>query len=149
MTGITLKLLLFIAIVLGIDLYDWRGILSLAKKWPFLQKKWFSTSYLILSVSLLSALLLAVYIKIDLGLRLAIIILFFVAAVFKACFALFLLIDDLRRLMLRLTGAPKEPTQQTIGSKPKGNAIPRSEFLVKAGLLAGAVPLAAFKLNMS
>jgi predicted MPP superfamily phosphohydrolase len=58
------------------------------------------------------------------------------------------LIDDAKRLIKRTAQKRKNNVlpKQDIQTKPE--AIPRSEFLLKAGLLAGLVPLAALKLDM-
>jgi len=148
MKGVTLNLLLFIAIVLLIDVYVFSGLRKLSVKWRFIGKKWFFITWCVVTVLLLCGLLLAVYVKIDLGLRLGIIISFFGLLLFKACFALFLLIDDLRRLSIFASGKLQKPRPEPSPAKPAADAIPRSEFLLKAGLLAGAVPLAAFGLEM-
>jgi uncharacterized protein len=149
MEGITLNLFLFIALVLSIDVYVFCGIRKLSAKWPFIGKRRFFITWWSVSILILSSLLIAVYFKIHVDARLVIILLFFILLLFKASFALFLLVDDLRRIIiftgrkLKKTGVKPSPV-----TKPTGDAIPRSEFLLKAGLLAGAVPIAAFKLNM-
>jgi len=148
MEGVTLNLLFFIAIVLLMDVYVFRGLQNLAVKWRLLGKKWFLITWIIVTVSLLGGLLLAVYVKIDLGWRLIIILSFFGLLLFKACFALLLLIDDIRRSGIFISRKFKKPAVQAPKTKVETATIPRSEFLLKAGLLAGAIPLAAFKLNM-
>lgn len=148
MEGVTLNLLLFIAIVLLLDVYVFKGLSKLSVKWKFIGKKWFFITWVTVTTLLLSGLLLGVYIKIDLGLRLFIVLAFFGLLLFKACFALLLLVDDLRRLTIFISRKPKKPAVPLAGTKTAADTIPRSEFLLKAGLLAGAVPLAAFKLTM-
>ena len=147
MKGFSLNLLLFVIVVLLIDGYAFSGLRSLSKKWRFLGTKAFLVAYAAYSVLLLSCLLMVVYVKVSLGFRLAVIVLFFVSLLFEFCFALFLLADDLRRLLVRLSRKSK-PITKAPANKPVGNPIPRSEFLLKAGLLAGTIPLAAMRLEM-
>ena len=147
MKGFSLNLLLFVIVVLLIDGYAFSGLRSLSKKWRFLGTKAFLVAYAAYSVLLLSCLLVVVYVKVSLGFRLAVIVLFFVSLLFEFCFALFLLADDLRRLLVRLSRKSK-PITKAPANKPVGNPIPRSEFLLKAGLLAGTIPLAAMRLEM-
>ncbi|WP_295672925.1 metallophosphoesterase [uncultured Mucilaginibacter sp.] len=148
MEGVTLNLLFFIAIVLLLDVYVFRGLSKLSVKWKFIGKRWFFITWVTVTTVLLGSLLLAVYVKIDLGLRLVIVLAFFGLLLFKACFALVLLVDDLRRLSIFIGRKRKKTSIETVETKQPPTPIPRSEFLLKAGLLAGAVPLAAFKLNM-
>ncbi len=65
---------------------------------------------------------------------------FFLLAIGKVLFLPFILIDDLRRLVLWLNKKSKKQTSKP--HQPGPYDIPRSEFLMKAGLLAGAIPLA-------
>ncbi len=148
MKGISLNLLLFIIATLLIDVYTFNGLRALSKKWRFLGKKWFVFAFCGYSVLLLSGLLMVVYTRVDLSVRLAIIVLFFVSLLFEFCFALFLLIDDLRRLAIFFIRKLKKPTAKQPHKTLGTDAIPRSEFLLKAGILAGTIPMAAIKLNM-
>jgi len=148
MKGVTLNLFLFIVIVLLVDVYVFSGLRKLSAKWRWLGKRWFFIIWWTVSGLLLSALLTAVYVKIDLDLRLVIVVSFFGLLLFKACFALFLVVDDIRRLTIFCGRILKKPAIPQQVKKPDADAIPRSEFLLKAGLLAGAVPLAGFKLTM-
>lgn len=148
MKGPSLNLLLFIIVVLLIDGYVLYGLRALPKKLRPPAKKWFPAAWSIFSILLVAALVLVVYVKVDLGVRLAIVVSFFGLLLLKACFALFLLIDDIRRLFIYCKRKLRTAEKPAAGESPKPGNIPRSEFLVKAGLIAGAVPLAAFKLNM-
>ncbi|HZY35888.1 MAG TPA: metallophosphoesterase [Mucilaginibacter sp.] len=148
MKGISLNLLFFIAATLLIDVYAFNGLRALSTKWHFLGKRWFLVAYWAYSILLLAGLLVVVYVKVDLGVRLAIIVAFFGSLVFEFCFALFLLADDLRRLLVFAGRRFKKDNIQQPDHKPSVDAIPRSQFLLKAGLLAGTIPLAALKLNM-
>jgi len=148
MKGISLNLLLFIAATLLIDVYAFSGLRALSAKWRFLGKRWFFIAYCAYSILLLTGLVVVVYVKVDLEVRLAVIVTFFGSLLFEFCFALFLLVDDLRRLFVFFARKSKKQPSLQPDKKPTADAIPRSEFLLKAGLLAGVVPLAALKLKM-
>ncbi|MDP9049061.1 MAG: metallophosphoesterase, partial [Bacteroidota bacterium] len=142
-----LKLILFIASLLLVDWYVLSGLRGLPKKRRFFHKESFTRSYWIFTISLLTCILLVIYIKVGFGVRMGLLILFFTVYLCKVSFALFILIDDLRRGALFLV-RKKKPLPGTQEAKTAPSAIPRSAFLMQAGLLAGAVPLAAIGLNM-
>jgi predicted MPP superfamily phosphohydrolase len=148
MKGQTLNLILLVIVLLLIDRYVLSGIRSLSKKWRFLNKKWFSAAYWVFSITMLTGMLMVIYIKVGLVVRLSFTIGFFLVALFKLSFAVFILLDDFRRLCIYLVKRFKKPAPQPV-SETTAPAIPRSEFLMKAGLLAGVVPLAGIKLNMA
>ena len=159
MKGQTLHIIFFAAALLLIDLYVLGGIKGVSKKWLFLQKRSFTIWYWIVSVLLITGLIFVVFVKMGLVIRLAFVMLFFVIILFKISFIPFLLIDDIRRLILFIKNRisrrgvlhrpllPAPPSDPSL-SRTSLPTIPRSEFLMKAGLLAGAIPLAAVKLNM-
>ena len=137
-----------VAVFLLVDFYVIKGLPSLAKKWQFLNKKNVVKGYYILSALLLVGAILASIIEIKFQIRLAVLVYFFVVFLFKVCFAIFLLIDDLRRVALYFIQSKKQKSPLVQSKEDSPFDIPRSEFLLKAGLLAGAVPLAALRLNM-
>jgi predicted MPP superfamily phosphohydrolase len=147
MSGRTINMAVFIAVIFIIDLYVLNGLKGLSIKWKLLGKKFFRLFYLAASVVLTVGLLIVIHVKLGLMVRIFYIIGFFVLLIFKVCFAVILLIDDLRRLLIYTTRKLKKPSPVTTPAEA-GSDIPRSEFLLKAGLLAGAVPLAALKLSM-
>ncbi|TWJ00060.1 hypothetical protein JN11_02475 [Mucilaginibacter frigoritolerans] len=142
--------LLIIAVLLLLDLYIYNGIRSGLLKWAIIKKKWFVRSYWIVSGCLIIMVLMGVYVKLGIGIRATFLLLYFLLFVGKISLLPFLLIDDVRRLTIKLIRRFKKdkvsntPATST-SSLPE---IPRSEFLVKAGLLAGSVPLAAMKITM-
>ncbi|MDP9077940.1 MAG: metallophosphoesterase [Bacteroidota bacterium] len=156
MKGQALHIILIVPVLLLLDLYVFSGLLGASKKKLFLQKKWFRNFYWISSIFLLTGLIIVIFVKIGMMVRLAFVVLFFLVFIFKVCFVPFLLIDDVRRLIIatknrfKKTGRPvsNTPTDNKAISNTPVPSIPRSEFLMKAGLLAGAIPLAAIKLNM-
>jgi predicted MPP superfamily phosphohydrolase len=148
MKGQTLNLISLVIVLSLVDLYVLSGVRSLSKKWRFLNNEWFPKAYWSFSAIMLTGILMVIYIKVGLVVRLTFIMLFFLVILFKLSYIVFILIDDLRRfgiyILKRLKRRAPEPLAHTTAP-----AIPRSEFLMKAGLLAGVVPLAAIKLNMA
>jgi predicted MPP superfamily phosphohydrolase len=142
-----LNIILIIAILLLIDLYVLHGIRGAFKKWKLPHSGDFTFLYWLVSVLLITALLLAVYINIGVGTRAGVMMVFFLIFLGKISFLPFLMIDDLRR-MLKLRRDRLKRKAEAISIPTKDHAIPRSEFLMKAGLLAGAIPLAAIKISM-
>ncbi len=142
-----LQLILFIAALLLVDRYVLSGLRGLPQKRRFFHKESFTRSYWIFTASLLTVILLVIYIKVGFGVRLGLLILFFLVYLCKVSFALFILIDDIRRAG-RYLAKKNNPSAETQETKTGAPAIPRSEFLMQAGLLAGALPLAAIGLNM-
>jgi len=143
-----LSFAVIVLVLLLIDFYALNGVRSLSKKWPFVRKKWFQITYLVVSGLLLAGLLLVIYVKVGLSVRLGFLVGFFLIFLCKLSFVPFLLIDDVRRLSIYLMNRRKKTAPAQPAGEPKPFAIPRSEFLMKAGLLAGAIPLAALKLDM-
>ena len=161
MNGIHLQVFLLVAALLLIDLYVLSGLKGASKKWKFLQKKRFPLYYWMFSIFLIADLFFVVYVKMGVMGRVGLITFFFLVFLFKISFVPFIAIDDLRRLFLSVKKriatrrgvlhTPSDPPTQTATTPtPPQNIsdIPRSEFLMKAGLLAGAVPLVALKINM-
>ncbi|MBB6112961.1 hypothetical protein SAMN05421821_12535 [Mucilaginibacter lappiensis] len=142
-----LNITLIVTILLLIDLYVLHGIRGAFKKWKLPHSGDFTFFYWFISILLIAGLLLAVYINLGVGIRAAVLMAFFLIFLGKISFLPFLMIDDLRRmLVLRRNRLKRKP--EDISIPPQEHAIPRSEFLMKAGLLAGAVPLAAIKISM-
>jgi predicted MPP superfamily phosphohydrolase len=146
MKGQTLNLVLSVGVLFLIDLYVLNGLRGISKKWKFFHKKQFPLFYWIYNAVLLTILFWAIYTKIDFKVRLGLITVFFLDLLFKISFIPFLIIDDIRRAFTNIQRKKVQPWQQPASSEIP--AIPRSEFLIKAGLLAGAVPLAALKISM-
>ncbi|MDB5008090.1 MAG: metallophosphatase [Mucilaginibacter sp.] len=141
----TLNIAVIVAVLLLLDVYILSGINALSVKWRFIQKKWFKKTYWAFSIVLITAFILGLYLNLKVGMRAAFLLSFFLILMGKISFLPFLLIDDLRRWVTRLR---RNKQSSTVPLEPHLPAIPRSEFLMKAGLLAGAVPLAAIKLTM-
>ena len=134
----TLTIFLICAGFLLADLYLIGGIRAGLKKRKFAQKRSFTIFYWAISILFIGGVFISVFFKMGLGVRAAFLLGFFLMAFAKVLFLPFILADDVRRIFIRLKRKNKpDPITQ-----PGPDAIPRSEFLMKAGLLAGSIPLA-------
>lgn len=96
------------------------------------------------SILLIIGVFAAIFLNLFLSLRAVILVAFFLSAVAKVFMLPFLLIDDLRRLgikLIRLVRTKQLKNQPT--NQPAGEPISRSVFLAKASLVAAAVPLSS------
>ena len=121
------------------DFYIIGGIRAGLKKWKFVQKRSFSVLYWAISIIFITGIFLSIFLRMGLGARSVLLLGFFLMGIGKLLFLPFILIDDIRRLFIwfrQKTKKKDKPLRQ-----PGPNDIPRSEFLVKAGLLAGSIPL--------
>ncbi|TSD62642.1 metallophosphoesterase [Inquilinus sp. KBS0705] len=146
MQGQALTLLL-VSVLLAADYYILKGVRAAFKKWSFIRTKWFLILYWLSAAFLISALIVGVYTKLGAGPRTALLFGFALVFIFKISFILVIFIDDIRRWITKALRKSKQ--QVSPPAEPyQPEAIPRSEFLMKAGLLAGIVPLTAIKLSM-
>ncbi|MDB5150554.1 MAG: metallophosphoesterase [Mucilaginibacter sp.] len=150
-----LSILFWIIIELLADRYVLQGIRGAFKKWRLLQSKAFAIFYWAISALTVAALLTGGYITIaGTGVRAACLLITFILLICKFTFILFIFADDIRRkiVLKKQTAAAATATHyQTApptATSTNIDTIPRSEFLLKAGLLAAAVPLAAIKKAM-
>ncbi len=131
--------------LLAFDLYCYKAILSVFKKWSPNSKKRFKISYWGYTILLIIGVFCSIYFKtvLFLSLKSIILVAFFLTLVCKFMMLPFLLIDDLRRLVIKTIRLKetkvKPPNLQTNPGEP----ISRSSFLVKAGLITAAVPLSS------
>jgi hypothetical protein len=143
-----LTCLIFIAIHILLDVYIIKCIRATPKKWRFLQKNWFYKTYRIGSICLIIGFLAGTYIFfIGVGIRSAFLLLFFLALLFKLSLSIFLASDDIRIWATKFSHPKKNKTAST-PARTGGPPLPRSEFLLKAGLLAASVPMASIFLTM-
>jgi predicted MPP superfamily phosphohydrolase len=138
-----ITILLISAILLVADAYIISGIRGASKKWKFTAKRSFTWWYWGVSIFLTLGLFMSIYAKFGLGFKGALLLIFFIVLGAKILFLPFLVVDDVRRLLLWKAWKHKRPEPEFPASQPAPDAIPRSEFLMKAGLLAGALPMAS------
>jgi predicted MPP superfamily phosphohydrolase len=125
-------------LLIAFDFYFYNAILSVFKKWKPGTKRTFGILYWGYNLLLIAGVFAGIYLNLFLTLRAVILVAFFLTCGCKLVMLPFLLIDDLRRLAIKLFGSKPKPTVVD-GDTTEG--ISRSEFLVKAGLVAAAVPL--------
>jgi hypothetical protein len=125
--------------ILALDLYLFPGIRFGLKKWRFAQKKAFKIIYWTLSILVTLGIFVSIFARTGLGFRAAFMLVFFLMTISKLLFLPFKLADDIRRLVKWYKN--KSRVAEGVEKQPSPNAMPRSEFLAKAGLLAGSVPL--------
>jgi hypothetical protein len=152
LTSVTIKqgLSWFLAVagLLIIDFYVLSGIKGSSQKWRFLQRKPFAVTYWVISFLIIAGFLLVFFSRLEFGIRMILLILFFLDLLFKVCFVPFILIDDIRRVLLYFRSTSEERLPEKPADQSNQFDIPRSAFLMKAGLLAGAIPLAAVRVTM-
>jgi len=147
MQGQGLTMLLISIILLLVDAYVIKGLRGAFKKKQWPHKIEFSIIYWVISVALIGGTIVSIYFKISVGARAGILLVFFILLLFKVSFLPFVFIDDIRRLVIRLKDLKKRPAI-VAPSTLNADTIPRSEFLLKAGLIAGAVPLAGLSFGI-
>jgi len=126
-----------------VDMYIITGIKGASKKWKFPRKRSFIIGYWVFSITLIAGLFASVYMRMNIGARAAFLMIFFLVWIAKVLFLPFILVDDVRRLFLWKARKHNKPEPEFPASQPAPDAIPRSEFLMKAGLIAGSLPLAS------
>jgi predicted MPP superfamily phosphohydrolase len=136
-----LFLIFVAAILLLVDAYLLHGLRAALANKTIIHKRRFNIIYWVFCVGITAGMLCSVYFKLGVGIRAAFLMFFFVTQVAKLCFLPFMLIDDIRRLII----AAKRK-KDIIKQKPKDDGIEhapisRSSFLMKAGIMATAVPV--------
>ncbi len=136
--------LLFIsAILLLIDWYIFKALLSTKIKFIQKRKKAFTMLYWGYSFLLIVGVFIGIYFSIVLTIRAIILVAFFLTFVSKFFMLPFLFADDIRRVFIKLSRKQTKTHSNTESLPGESDTIPRSEFLVKAGLIVAAVPLAS------
>ncbi len=134
-----LPLLFLISILLLlIDWYVYRALTTLRFRWLPNPGKKFRIAYWSYSIFLILAVFGSIFFNLRLGIRAVSLVAFFVTLMSKVVMMLFVLVDDLRRGAVVLT-RKKELS---------GEKISRSQFIVKAGIAAAAVPFASLTTGM-
>ncbi|MGB4397907.1 MAG: metallophosphoesterase [Daejeonella sp.] len=142
-------LIVITILLIMLDFYIYRAVRSVSWKWKdnnLLTFKYIWWGYTIL---LIIGVFIGIFLNIRGFFRTIIMVLFFLTVVSKIFILPFLLIDDLRRGVIWIkrkvsggnTDRPAQPARTT-------GSIPRSEFLVRAGTLVAALPLASFTYGM-
>ena len=134
-------ILLLGAGLFALDTYLFGGLVGAFKRRAFINTRGFKLGYFIFSIILIIGTICSIYLKLPVGTRAGFLMVFFVLMIIKVTFLPFVLIDDIRRLFVCLKGKNTKPAPAPVAEGEK-QTIPRSEFLLKAGLITGIVPLA-------
>lgn len=125
-------------LLIAFDFYFYKAVLAVFKNWKPRTRKIFGIAWWTYSLLLIVGVFAGIFLNLFLTLRAIILVAFFLTCGSKFVMLPFLLIDDLRRFVIKTFRRKKEVA---VKEPLAGNPIPRSEFLVKAGLVAAAVPL--------
>ena len=139
-------LLVINALLLLADRYIFAALQSLAPKLKLLRWKFFKTLYWGFAWLLMLGLWPCILLKMQggVGVKGAYYMVFFITIASKLLFMLFCGFDDLRRWLIKRKGKEAQaPEAEATANPANADAIPRSEFLLKTGLLAGSIPLAS------
>lgn len=135
--------------LIAFDLYCYKALLSLFKKWSDKKKKRFIILYWGYSILLIVGVFASIFLPLYLSVRAIILVAFFLTVVAKIFMLPFLVVDDIRRGGIKLLRYAKK--SKTLAASDKiiekesiaGESISRSSFLVRAGLVAAAIPLSS------
>ncbi|MDQ0969402.1 putative MPP superfamily phosphohydrolase [Flavobacterium sp. W4I14] len=126
--------------IIAFDIYCYKAIIAVFKKWKPNTKRVFAIAYWSYSLLLIFGVFCGIYLNLFLTLRAIILVAFFLTVACKMAMLPFLILDDLRRLFIKIFRRNKKSEVST-AQNTTAEPISRSEFLVKAGLVAAAVPL--------
>ena len=127
-----------------IDIYIYKAIRSVSWKWK--NNKYLSFTYIWWGYTLLLIIgvFISIFFNIKFLLRSIILVVFFLTFVSKIFILPFLITDDLRRSFIWIKRKLKsKPRDEKSMDSTYQQAIPRSEFIIKAGTLVAALPLAS------
>ncbi|WP_293298443.1 metallophosphoesterase [Pedobacter sp. UBA4863] len=142
--GRTTLLTILCFIVILLDFYCYHAILAVFKNWKSSTKQFFKKAWWTVSISLIIGVFCAIYLNLFLTARAVILVAFFLTSIGKMAMFPFLLIDDLRRLAIKIFQKKDAvKAEQAANTINVGEPISRSSFLVKAGLITGAIPLSS------
>ena len=145
-----LPVFIFLSVLLlAFDYYCFRAILSVFKRWKPGTRKLFTILWWGYTFVLLVGVFSTFYANLFLSLKSVILVAYFLTVACKLVLLPFLVVDDLRRFIIKLSRSSKTKTgpavdpvlPETITQTLPGETISRSSFLVKAGLITAAIPL--------
>jgi len=137
-------LLTLVVVVLALDFYIYKAILGAKANWSEVKRNRFSISWWAITLLFFIGIFFSIYFDIRLTIRAIILVAFFLSFIGKVFFALFLLVDDVRRLTIWAT----RKTTKTKSSNIVGEPIKRSDFLLKAGTIAAALPISSLSFGI-
>jgi hypothetical protein len=137
-------LLSLVLVVFALDFYIYKAILGAKANWSQAKRKRFSTIWWTSNILFFVGIFLSIYFNIRLTIRAIILVAFFLSFIGKVFFAFFLLIDDVRRLTIWAKRKIINTKKATIAGEP----IKRSDFLLKAGIVAAALPISSLSFGI-
>lgn len=144
MTNRILGLTIIAILLFLFDLYIYRSLRPIRNKWTSQNATAFNYVWWGYSILLIAGVFISIFFNIRLLLRAAILVAFFITFVSKLCVLPFLIADDIRRAVIwiskKIRGEKKDDLPAEDSREP---VIPRSEFLIKAGAMVAAIPLAS------
>ena len=143
MTNRIIILMIISVLLIIIDLYIYKAINSVFPKWTTKKRKTFRNIFWGYSFLIIGSVFISIFFNIRLAARAVILVAFFLTFVSKFCFLFFLVADDIRRGLIWIKRKWFGTGQGSEVPSVKQNVIPRSEFLVKAGTIVAAIPLAS------
>ena len=139
-----LGLIVISILLIIIDIYIYKAVRSVSWKWK--NNKYLSFTYIWWGYTflLIIGVFISIFFNIKFLLRSVILVVFFLTFVSKIVILPFLITDDLRRSFIWIKRKLKsKPQDEESLDSIKQQAIPRSEFIIKAGTLIAALPLAS------
>lgn len=127
-----------------LDIYIYRAIRSIYPAWILKNGRKFTYVWWGYSILLIIGVFIGIFFNLRLTVRAIILVAFFITFVSKIFFLPFLLIDDIRRgLIWTKRRLFKSEVHQGAEVPAHATPITRSEFLIKAGAAAAAIPFAS------
>ena len=133
-------LIIISILLILIDIYIYRAIRSVSWKWKGQKHLLFAYIWWGYTFLLIAGVFVSIFFNIKFLLRSIILVVFFVTFVSKIFILPFLIADDLRRIAIWIKRKFNRKEENTVNQE---NSILRSEFLIKAGTLVAAIPLAS------
>ncbi|WP_207426586.1 metallophosphoesterase [Pedobacter sp. SYSU D00535] len=140
-----IPLLIISSLLLIIDWYILNALKTLSKKKTEKTRNTFTYIWWGYSFLLIAGVFASIFFNLILSIRAIILVAFFLTFVTKVFYLPFLFADDIRRAIIKWTGKKKQEPALSKASNTalEEDKIPRSEFLVKAGLVMASIPLAS------
>jgi predicted MPP superfamily phosphohydrolase len=142
-------LIVITILLIIIDIYIYRAVRSVSWKWKDNNHLTFRYIWWGYSLLLIIGVFVGIFFNIKFMVRTVILVLFFMTFISKIFILPFVLADDIRRGLVwikrKLFNSSTPAVQKSSASSER---IPRSEFLIKAGTLVAALPLASFTYGM-
>ena len=133
-------LIIISILLIAIDIYIYKAIRSVSWKWKGQKHLSFTYIWWGYTLLLIAGVFVSIFFNIKFLLRSIILVVFFLTFVSKIFILPFLIADDLRRISIWIKRKFNRKKEHIITEE---KSIPRSEFLIKAGTLVAAIPLAS------